>query len=209
MDLRGLQIFMEVAEQNSFTRAGERLGYSQPTVSFQIRQLEQELGVPLFDRIGHTVCLTDAGREALEYAQRIWNLSREMMGTSRQEGDVRGVIRLGMADSLCDPLIARNFGSFRQQHPGIDLHIYDAGTEDLFRMLDHNEVDLICTMDTRVFDTSYVTAEEEAIEARFVVSSEHPLAAKKAVSLEELMQLADERMYEYKSGRYWKRPGLT
>ena len=62
MDLRGLQIFMEVAEQNSFTRAGERLGYSQPTVSFQIRQLEQELGVPLFDRIGHTVCLTDAGR---------------------------------------------------------------------------------------------------------------------------------------------------
>ena len=187
MDLRGLQIFMEVAEQNSFTRAGERLGYSQPTVSFQIRQLEQELGVPLFDRIGHTVCLTDAGREALEYAQRIWNLSREMMGTSRQEGDVRGVIRLGMADSLCDPLIARNFGSFRQQHPGIDLHIYDAGTEDLFRMLDHNEVDLICTMDTRVFDTSYVTAEEEAIEARFVVSSEHPLAAKKAVSLEELM----------------------
>ena len=187
MDLRGLQIFIEVAELNSFTRAGERLGYSQPTVSFQIRQLEQELGVPLFDRIGHTVCLTDAGREALDYAQRICNLSREMVGSGRQEGEVRGIIRLGMADSLCDPLIARNFGSFRQQHPGIDLHIYDAGTEELFRMLDHNEVDMICTMDSRVFDTSYVTAEEEPIRARFVVSPENPLAARQKVSLEQLL----------------------
>ena len=62
MDLRALQIFIEVAELGSFTRAGARLGYSQPTVSFQIRHLEQELGVPLFDRIGHTVSLTDAGR---------------------------------------------------------------------------------------------------------------------------------------------------
>ena len=78
MDLRGLQIFIEVAEQRSFTRAGELLGYSQPTVSFQIRQLEQEMGVPLFDRIGHTVSLTEAGAEALLYAQQICNLSQEM-----------------------------------------------------------------------------------------------------------------------------------
>ena len=72
MDLRSLQIFIEVAELNSFTQAGERLGYSQPTISFQIRQLEQELGIPLFDRIGHTVSLTDAGRAAsgLSWAPR-------------------------------------------------------------------------------------------------------------------------------------------
>jgi len=100
MDLRGLQIFIEVAEQKSFTRAGEQLGYSQPTVSFQIRQLEQELGVPLFDRIGHTVSLTDAGREALAYAQKICNLSREMTLGTRQDREISGVIRIGMADAL-------------------------------------------------------------------------------------------------------------
>jgi len=114
MDLRALQIFIEVAELGSFTRAGERLGYSQPTVSFQIRHLEQELGVPLFDRIGHTVSLTDAGREALDYAQRICNLSREMTGGNSGSRPVSGVIRIGMADSLCHPLIVREFGNFRR-----------------------------------------------------------------------------------------------
>ena len=187
MDLRGLQIFIEAAELGSFTRAGERLGYSQPTVSFQIRQLEQELGVPLFDRIGHTVSLTDAGREALDYAHRICNLSREMTGAGTQDRPVSGVIRLGMADSLCDPLIAREFAKFREEYPGITLHIYNAGTGDLFRMLDHNEVDIICTMDSRVYDTAYVTAEEEAIGSRFVVGREHPLAGEKTVKVEHLL----------------------
>ncbi len=188
MDLRGLQIFIEVAELRSFTKAGERLGYSQPTVSFQIRQLEQELGVPLFDRIGHTVSLTDAGREALAYAQRICNLSREMtMGTCR-EGRISGLIRVGMADSLCYPLIARNFVRFRQMYPEIILQIQDAGTGDLFRMLDHNEVDLICTMDSRVFDTAYVTAEEEPVGAHFVVSCRNPLAKYRQVRLEDLVR---------------------
>lgn len=188
MDLRSLQIFIEVAELNSFTRAGARLGYSQPTVSFQIRQLEQELGVPLFDRIGHTVSLTDAGREALDYAQQICNLSREMAEGNRQDRPVSGVIRVGMADSLCYPLIAHDFAAFRRQYPHITLQILDAGTGDLFRMLDHNEVDLICTMDSRVFDTSYVAAEEEPVDTHFVVSAENPLARQKSVQLEQLLE---------------------
>jgi len=65
MDLRSLNTFIQVAEMSSFTRAGASLGYSQPTVSFQIKQLEKELGVQLFERVGHTVNLTDAGRHAL------------------------------------------------------------------------------------------------------------------------------------------------
>ena len=188
MDLRNLQTFLEVAELKSFTRAGERLGYSQPTVSFQIRQLEQELGVPLFDRIGHTVSLTDAGREALGYAQRICNLSREMVAGSRQNPVISGVIRLGMADSLCYPLITRDFSKFRQLYPALDLHIYDAGTDELFRMLDHNEVDLVCTMDSRIYDAAYITADEEAIQAHFVAASENPLTKRTNVTLEELVR---------------------
>ena len=79
MDLQGLKIFIHVAELNSFTKAGEKLGFSQPTVSFQIKQLEAELGVQLFDRIGHTIKLTDAGRDALDYAHKICNMSEEMI----------------------------------------------------------------------------------------------------------------------------------
>ena len=87
MDLQSLNIFIHVAELNSFTKAGDVLGFSQPTVSFQIKQLESELGVQLFDRIGHTIKLTDAGRSALNYAQRICNMSQEML-TDNTENNI-------------------------------------------------------------------------------------------------------------------------
>lgn len=187
MDLRSLKIFIEVSEQRSFTKAGERLGYSQPTISFQIRQLEQELGVPLFDRIGHTVNLTDAGREALHYAQQICNMSQEMTLGARRSREISGIIRIGLADSLCSPLIAKGFARFRTIYPGISLHIYDSGTGELFRMLDHNEVDLVCTMDIHTFDTAYVIASEEPVEANFVISTQHPLAKRPSVELSEIL----------------------
>ena len=71
MDLKNLTTFIHVAELNSFTKAAAVLGYSQSTVSFQIRQLETELNAQLFERINHTVALTEKGREVLDYAQRI------------------------------------------------------------------------------------------------------------------------------------------
>ena len=83
MDLQGLNIFVQVAELNSFTKAGELLGYSQPTVSFQIKQLEKELGVQLFDRIGHTINLTDAGREVLKYGMTIFHYQAQIPAPGR------------------------------------------------------------------------------------------------------------------------------
>ena len=139
MDSRSLNTFIQVAETSSFTKAGEILGYSQPTISFQIKQLENELGVQLFDRIGHTINLTEEGREVLIYAQQICNLSQEMTLGARQERKAKGTVRIGMADSLCDPLIADNFGIFQQEHPDVNLKIYNADTTGLLRMLDHPE----------------------------------------------------------------------
>ena len=156
MDLRSLSIFIEAAESGSFTRAGERLGYSQPTVSFQIKQLEQELGVPLFDRIGHTISLTDAGREALAYAQNICHLSQEMVLGATRQRETSGVIHLGMADSMCRPLITGEFARFRAAYPKVSLRVTTAGTGELFRLLDHNEVDLVCTLDQHIYNTNYI-----------------------------------------------------
>lgn len=186
MDLQSLNIFIQVAELNSFTRAGEKLGYSQPTVSFQIKQLEKELGVSLFDRIGHTVSLTDAGRDALAYAQRICHMSEEMvLGVSRRQ-EVHGIVRLAMADSLCTPMIAGKFARFRQNYPNVSLQVTTAGTDELFRLLDHNEADLVCTMDTQIYDTTYVIVSEEKIGVHVVVSTNHPLAKKDKVTLQDL-----------------------
>lgn len=187
MDLRGLTIFIEVAELGSFTRAGEKLGYSQPTISFQIKQLEKELGVQLFDRIGHTVSLTDAGRDALGYAQNICHLSQEMILGSEERRIPSGVLRLGMADSLCDPLIAVQFARFRSNYPKVSLQISTGDTGVLLKYMDHNEVDMICTMDDHVYDNTYVIADEEEIGVHFVTSARSDLALRQEIRVEEIL----------------------
>ncbi len=187
MYLRNLQTFVQVAESGSFTAAGENLGYSQPTISFQIKKLEQELGVQLFERIGHTVSLTNDGQRALAYAQQICHLSQEMQQVSATDSEIRGTVRMAMADSLCKPLIVRSLADFRRQYPHISLLVMTAGTDDLFRMLDHNDADLVCTLDSHIYNTSYVISLEEQVGAHMVCSSSHPLAARKSVTIEEVL----------------------
>lgn len=187
MDLRSLNTFIQVAEMNSFTRAGASLGYSQPTVSFQIKQLEKELGVQLFERVGHTVSLTDAGRHALAYAQQICRMSQEMAEGAEAPRELRGEIRLATADSLCTPLIMQAFASFRREHPKVSLHVTTAGTAELFRLLDHNEVDLVCTLDNHIYNTNYIIASEEKIGVHFVAPADHPLGARGMLSIEDLL----------------------
>ena len=187
MDLRSLAIFIETAELGSFTQAGEKLGYSQPTISFQIKLLEKELGVRLFDRIGHTVTLTDAGRDALGYAQQICQMSQQMIQGSAHRGEASGVLRLGIADSLCQPLIAGHFPAFSSAYPRVSVQLSTGDTGALLEYLDRNQVDMICTIDERVYDTNYVIADEEEVGVHFVASPENPLARKGPVPLEELV----------------------
>ncbi len=187
MDLRSLGTFVEAAELGSFTRAGQKLGYSQPTVSFQIKQLEQELGVPLFERIGHTITLTEEGEHALHHAQQILRTCQEMVQGPNQLQQPSGVIRLATADSLCTPLVAHHFADFRRKYPKLSLQVRTAGTSELFQLLDHNEVDVLCTLDRHIFNTSYVTAIEEKAPVHFVSSSEHMLAKQESVSIPQLL----------------------
>ena len=188
MDIKSLGIFIEVAELGSFTKAGEKLGYSQPTISFQIKQLEKEMGVSLFDRIGHTVSLTEAGRDALRYAQSICHLSQEMLLDTSGRREPTGVLRLGMPDSLCDPLIVGHFQKFRQKYPKVLLQIFTGDTGQLLSFLDHNEADLILTMDDHLYNPNYVIVDEESIDVHFVASPQNLLARKDAVTIEELLK---------------------
>lgn len=187
MDLQNLNIFIQVAELKSFTKAGKKLGYSQPTVSFQIKQLEEQLGAKLFDRVGHTVTLTEPGREALKYAQAICHMSEEMVRNAGKSQEMTGEVRLGLPDSLCTPFIIRRFDSFRKEHPNISLHVTNAGTDTMFHLLDHNQVDAICTLDSPIYDVNYILAHEEKINTHFVVAADHPLAYKGKVNINELL----------------------
>lgn len=200
MDLKNVKTFICVAELGSFTRAAERLGFSQSTVSFQVKQLESELGVRLFERIHHTVNLTEQGREVLRYAHRLDKLTKELDNDLRADKEMVGHIRLAMADSLCDRL-ERAFHGFWQRYPGISLKIISAGTEEMFQLLNHNEVDLVLTLDNRIYDRSYVILREERVGTHFVAAAGHPLAGKQRLSVQEVVRqpfLLTERGMSYR-----------
>lgn len=187
MELKNLESFIQVAELGSFTKAAKRLGYTQSTVSFQIRQLEEELGVPLFERIHHTVKLTAKGRSVQRLAHEMLQAAEDMKRTAGESRCLKGTIRAAMAASLCTQLFCHDFTSFRQRYPDISLTVTTGTTEEMFRMLNQNEVDLVYTLDNHIYDRNYVTASEEEVSVHFVVSSESPLAVRKQVSTEELI----------------------
>ena len=188
MDFRNLTTFVQVAELCSFTRAAENLGYSQSTVSFQIKQLENELGVQLFERIGHTVQLTDDGRDALAYAQEICRISLEMAQSPERRNQVQGLVRIAMSDSMCSYLMEKSYTQFHRAYPDIAVKVITAGTTEMYRMLEHNEVDVVCTLDNHLYNTSYVIACEQKENVHFVCAADHPLAHKKGVEVRELLE---------------------
>lgn len=187
MDIKNLITFIHVAELGSFTRAAEKLGFSQSTVSFQIKQLETELNAQLFERINHTVALTGRGREVLKYAHQITKLTRDMKEDMQDERAASGHVRLAMADSLCNSLLSEDFSSFRAQYPGITLKITAAGTEEMFRLLNHNEADAILTLDNHIYNTEYIIVREEMAKTHFVAGTGCPLCQAGEVSVQELM----------------------
>ncbi len=187
MDIRNLITFVHVAELGNFSRAAERLGYSQPTISVQIRQLEEELGYRLFDRIGHAVRLTDKGRDALSYAQQVCRLCQQMASENPEDTERESLIRVATSDSLSASLLLECFPYIRKSHPSIHLELTTAGTSDLFSLLDHNDVDIVCTLDRHIYNTNYLIAAEKRIGVHFIVPADCALATKLILTKEELL----------------------
>lgn len=189
MEIRNLMTFLQVAEQNSFTKAARVLDYSQSTVSFQIKQLETELGCLLFERINHTLSLTERGRELLEYAKQVRYLTDEFNQSADKQGGVCGLVRLITPDSLCEDMIKRHYAEFHLRYPGISLRFSTADTEDMFRILDRNEADLMLTLDTHVYQRDYVIAREQPVRMHVVTGANSPYASPYALGLPDLQEL--------------------
>lgn len=187
MDLKLIETFIHVAEQNSFTKAAEKLGYTQSAVSIQIKQLEKSLDVVLFERVNHKIKLTKKGREILELAHRVMALTADMKKVSHNLDEYSGKIRIAMADSLCNWLLWDNYNDFCVQYPNISLKIISSSTQEMFRLAKQNDVDLIFTLDKHIYDTNYITVEEHRVNTHFVVSVNHPLCCKDNIDIDDLL----------------------
>ncbi len=143
MQIQQLTYFVAVALNRSFTRAADETGVSQPTLSKQVRVLENTLGTPLFTRDRGPIELTTAGEALLPHAQRILI---EVEAAERTVGEVaglrRGRVRLGATPSMCDGLLPEVLAQFHHQHPHIEIEVHEGGSRVLTRELVEGRLDV-------------------------------------------------------------------
>jgi DNA-binding transcriptional LysR family regulator len=186
MDIRQLEMFLAVAGENGFTRAGERLHVSQSAISRQIGLLERELGGPLFNRDGRSVSLTPSGEILVGTAHRVF---REMQQAVEQLSDVRelrgGRIRLSGGMSVCMYILPRLLKRYRKLHPDVDVRVSSGSSEEIIRKLRGREMDLaLLTLPVIADDLQVVPVLKE--EMVVVTAQRHPFARKRMVSAREI-----------------------
>src|SRR5579862_4690690 len=143
MDFDHLVTFVEIAKQGSFSRAGQKLYRSQPAVSAQIRQLEQEYGQKLFDRVGKSVRLTVAGETLLEYAQRLLNLRNESVrAVADQSATPRGTLAIGANEATCLYVLPDIFAEYNQRYPSVQISIYRNFSHKVIEKIEDGTVDV-------------------------------------------------------------------
>lgn len=144
MELRHLRYFVAVAETLHFRRAAERLGIQQPPLSMQIRQLEAEIGTPLFLRAQRRIELTDAGRSFLDDARALLASAQEAADRARRAAlGEHGRLRVGMINSApFHPLILRILREYRGRHPGVWMSLEETHTSELAERIRAQALDL-------------------------------------------------------------------
>ena len=187
MELRNLITFIHVAELGSFTKAAEQLGYSQSTISFQIKQLEDELGCLLFERINHTITLTERGHELISYAHQVRTLTDDFKESLMREEECKGHIHIVTPDSVCEEMIKSRYIDFHKRYPQISIKFTTADTTVMFEMLDHNEADAIITLDSHSYRKDYVIAKEQALPVHFVTNAKSKYAHLHDIKIKDII----------------------
>lgn len=185
--MRQLQVFQAVAKNLSYTKAAAELHLTQPAVSMQIKQLEDALGLPLFEQLGKKIYLSSAGAEMQHYSRAIGQQLAEIREVfAALKGLQRGTLALS-APSTANAFVTHLLAAFCQQHPEITFNLDIANRQGLLNRLEHNETDLVIMGQP---PTDKDLSHEKFMDNPLVViaSAAHPLARRKAIPLAELME---------------------
>ena len=176
MDTNVLKTFIAVCEYSGFSAAAKELGYTQSTVSSQIKQLEKELDVRLFDRYYHKINLTEKGVLVLQQARNILKAQAKMLDSLNSAESIEGEIRLSMSSSVCSRYFKNDFLRFHHQYPEIKVEITENGTEQMFDKLRKNETDLVFTLDRHIYDSDFIICAEQEEQVHFIAAADNPVA---------------------------------
>lgn len=188
MEFKNINTFLRVAELNSFTKAAADLGYSQSTITIQIKQLESELGVKLFDRIGKTVSLTPDGEAFIPYAAQYLQLDTQIKSFGKNGGAVGGTLRLGVLESLFVWKIADLLPEYHKMYPNVTIEIKSATGAALYKMLRQSELDIIYLLDNVIYQKDCVRACTSPVSIRFVTWPGNSLCKRKRIQLADIIK---------------------
>lgn len=187
MEFRQLISFVKVARLGNLSLAAENLGYSQSAVTIQIKKLEEELGVRLFDRIGRRLSITDQGRHFLPYAERIIEEMKLARIAMEPASELQGTLRIGAVESIMMHYVSRIVRVMHELHPKVSIHLFTGTPEELSAMLDSNRVDLIYVLEKSLSDDRWIKVIEKKEEIVFVSASSREICRKTDISVEELL----------------------
>jgi DNA-binding transcriptional LysR family regulator len=186
MDLDNLKTFIEVARLASFSRAAEKVLRSQPAVSAQIRQLEQEYGQRLFDRSAKSVRLTPAGEVVFNYANQLLTLqAKSLQAVSEQDGVRSGTLSIGANEGTFLYVLPKVLARYHKQFPKVKISVYRSFTHKVTEKVEEGTVDLgVLTMPVKSPSLEVIPVFRDRI--LLMVGPASPLFKKKSATLEEL-----------------------
>lgn len=186
MELRVLNYFLMVAREENITKAARLLHITQPTLSRQLMQLEEELGVKLFHRSNHSIVLTDAGILLKRRAQELISLAEKTKREFRMESVLSGEISIGSGEYRCTKLLTEMIELFRRKYPLIQFDIYSGNSDNIKDQIERGSLDiglLLEPVDIEKYDFIRFPVKEEW---GVLVREESDLAKKEAVCAEDL-----------------------
>lgn len=184
MELKHLNTFLVLSKIKNFTKTAEYLNYAQSSVTTQIQQLEKELNVRLFERIGKSVALTLEGENLIPYATKMLSLSSDIE-KMYASSDNPGRIVIGASESISIYILPEIIKVYKKKHPDVDLFLMLLDSSDFIPLLVDNTIDIAFIMDHPITDKS-TTSLLNIDESICVLSTpEHPLVLKKTVSIQD------------------------
>jgi DNA-binding transcriptional LysR family regulator len=186
MEFRNLHTFLVAADLKNFTKAALRLGYTQSTVTAQIQQLERELGMPLFDRINHSIALTHYGEALLPLVKAMENLESEIKSLNNTNEATIGNLKLAIPESTIYAGFLRICAEFHKIFPKVKLDITTASSYELVSKIMVNDVDFILTLsDVSPFNdlTKIFSVDTQLV---FVTNSKNEILKNKLVPLSKV-----------------------
>jgi DNA-binding transcriptional LysR family regulator len=201
MELRHLRYFIAAAEEQNITRAAARLHVSQPPLSRQIRDLEEELGVRLFERTGKAVRLTEAGRVFLGEARAVVARAEQAAQAVKAiASGLTGELHVGFAPSLAVDILPGALREFQAETPGIRVQLHDLSTEEMLAGLREEKIDVALMVQLPSQNLRGLQSLElQCYAVSIAASPAHPLARRKKARLD---QVVDERIVGYTQKDY-------